>query len=207
MRRIWASGKAQDAVKYISQYITENEVARVVNRPFTKYKSNFDLNGELNNIPDTLNKLLAMDYQTFLVDNNLVKVDRATMSVSIEGREPMLDHRLVEFLAQVPASMKVKDNINKYLLKTIVHKYIPATMMDRPKRPFIAPLTEWFKDELRAQMEYYLSPGKLGKSGFFDVQEVTKLKDRYLGGGAVSHQKLWNILVFQLWYSRWIEKL
>ncbi|GAA0560824.1 asparagine synthase (glutamine-hydrolyzing) [Chitinophaga japonensis] len=207
MKLIWASGQPQYALKYISQYLTESEVNHYLQVTPDKYRTNFDLNGELNEVNDPLNKLLAIDYKTFLVDNNLVKVDRATMSVSIEGREPMLDHRLVEFLAQVPASLKVKDNVNKYILKTIVHKYIPPSLMDRPKRPFIAPLQEWFRDELREQMQYYLAPGRLNKTGLFNAPHVQQLMNRYLLDGKVSHQKLWNILVFQLWYNRWMEKL
>ncbi len=207
MKLIWASGKPQHALKYISQYLTENEVNYYTAMQADGYKTNFDMNGELDNMNDPLNRLLAVDYKTFLVDNNLVKVDRATMSVSIEGREPMLDHRLVEFLAKVPAGLKVKDGINKYILKTIVHKYIPKPLMERPKRPFIAPLQEWFRDELKEQMQYYLSGERLAKSGLFNVPHVEGLLKNYLSGGKVSHQKLWNMLVFQLWYSRWIEKL
>ncbi|SIN81608.1 asparagine synthase (glutamine-hydrolyzing) [Chitinophaga niabensis] len=207
MKLIWQDGKPQQALKYISQYITESEAAYYMGSATGKYKTNFDLNGELSSIPDPLNKLLAIDYRTFLVDNNLVKVDRATMSVSIEGREPMLDHRLLEFLATVPAALKVKEQTNKYILKTIVHKYIPKSMMDRPKRPFIAPLQEWFKDDLREQMQYYLAPERLQKTGLFNASHVQELLKKYLDGGRVSHQKLWNILVFQLWYDRWIEKL
>ncbi|PUZ23170.1 asparagine synthase (glutamine-hydrolyzing) [Chitinophaga parva] len=207
MKLIWASGKPQQALKYISQYLTEAEVSQYTGLAKSSYKTNFDLNGELGNIADPLNRLLAVDYKTFLVDNNLVKVDRATMSVSIEGREPMLDHRLVEFLAQVPTSLKTKGGVNKYILKEIVHKYIPRELMERPKRPFIAPLQEWFRDELKEQMRYYLTGERLARSGFFQVKEVEKLLEHYLAGGKVSHQKLWNMLVFQLWYSRWIEKL
>ncbi|RFS19567.1 asparagine synthase (glutamine-hydrolyzing) [Chitinophaga silvatica] len=207
MKLIWASGKPQQALKYISQYLTESEVGHYTGVGKSAYQTNFDLNGELNRISDPLNRLLAVDYKTFLVDNNLVKVDRATMSVSIEGREPMLDHRLVEFLAQVPSSLKMKGGVNKYILKEIVHRYVPKKLMERPKRPFIAPLQVWFKDELKEQMQYYLTGSRLAKSGFFNVPHVEKLLAHYLAGGKVSHQKLWNMLVFQLWYSRWIEKL
>ncbi|MFY0255810.1 asparagine synthase (glutamine-hydrolyzing) [Chitinophaga sp. 30R24] len=207
MKLIWASGKPQQALKYISQYLTEQEVNHYTAFPAAGYRTNFDMNGELDRINDPLNRLLAVDYKTFLVDNNLVKVDRATMSVSMEGREPMLDHRLLEFLAQVPGSMKIKAGVNKYILKSIVHKYIPRELMERPKRPFIAPLQEWFRDELKEQMQYYLSGPRLAKSGLFNVPHVEQLLNYYLSGGKVSHQKLWNMLVFQLWYSRWIEKL
>ncbi|QEH42587.1 asparagine synthase (glutamine-hydrolyzing) [Chitinophaga sp. XS-30] len=207
MKLIWGSGKPQEALKYISQYLTESEASYYMGRKTEGYRTNFDLNGELADMNDPLNRLLAIDYKTFLVDNNLVKVDRATMSVSIEGREPMLDHRLVEYLAQVPASIKVKDGVNKYILKSIVHKYIPKSLMDRPKRPFIAPLQEWFREDLTDRMQYFMSPERLERTGLFNAAHVQQLLKRYLAGEKISYQKLWNILVFQLWYDRWIEKL
>ncbi|MGX5819036.1 asparagine synthase (glutamine-hydrolyzing) [Chitinophaga lutea] len=207
MRQIWQSGNPQQALKYISQYLTEKETDHYMSQSWQRYKTDFDLNGELKDVNDPLNRLLAIDYRTFLVDNNLVKVDRATMSVSIEGREPMLDHRLVEHLATIPSSLKVKNGVNKYILKQIVHRYIPQHLMDRPKKPFIAPLQVWFRDELRERMQYYLAPERLARTGLFDAANVQGLLRRYLDGGKVSHQKLWNILVFQLWYDRWIEKL
>ncbi|GEP88883.1 asparagine synthase (glutamine-hydrolysing) [Chitinophaga terrae (ex Kim and Jung 2007)] len=207
MKLIWASGQSPRALKYIAQYLTESEVQHYMGQTAAAYKTNFDLNGELNGVNDELNRLLAVDYKTFLVDNNLVKVDRATMSVGIEGREPMLDHRIVEFMAKVPASLKTKNGINKYILKQVVHRYIPPALMDRPKRPFIAPLQVWFREELKEKMQYYLSADRLEKTGLLHGQNINKLLQRYLAGEKVSHQKLWNILVFQLWYNRWIEKL
>lgn len=205
MKLIWQSGKPELAMKYISQYVTESEADHYMGVPVERYKTNFDLNGDLAKVNGKLNRLLAVDYTTFLVDNNLVKMDRATMSVSIEGREPMLDHRLVEYLARVPDALKTKDGVNKYLLKSIVHKYVPRSMMERPKKPFIAPLTIWFKDELKAQMDHYLSASNLNSTGLINGENVQELLKRYQQGEKVSHQKLWNILVFQLWYERWMK--
>ncbi len=149
--------------------------------------------------------MLAIDYKTFLVDNNLVKVDRATMSVGLEGREPMLDHRIIEFVAQLPAHLKIRNQTNKYILKQIVHKYVPQGLMDRPKMPFIAPLNVWFKDELKEKIQYYLSEEKLNETGLFNNAPVIKLSKDYLQGRRVTYQKVWNILVFQLWYEKWFN--
>ena len=148
--------------------------------------------------------MLAIDFQTFLVDNNLVKVDRATMSVGLEGREPMLDHHVIEFVSRLPSDLKIKGNVNKYILKKIVHKYVPESLMARPKMPFIAPLTHWFRGQLRAQMYELLSYEKLQKGGFFNPEPIVRLRDQYIQGKKVSHQKLWNILVFQLWHEHWM---
>ncbi|MBV9962986.1 MAG: asparagine synthase (glutamine-hydrolyzing) [Parafilimonas sp.] len=205
MQKIWQEKSPAAAMKYISQYITEDEANVFLKHKYAGYKTNFE--SEKNLFPDvnTLNKLLAIDYQTFLVDNNLVKVDRATMSVGLEGREPMLDHRIIEFVAQLPAHLKIRNQTNKYILKQIVHKYVPQHLMDRPKMPFIAPLTVWFKDELKEKIQYYLSEKKLNESGLFNNAPVIKLSKDYLDGKRVTYQKVWNILVFQLWYEKWFN--
>jgi asparagine synthase (glutamine-hydrolysing) len=207
VREIWRAKSSSVALKIISQYFTVNEILRLIKEPFDSYSTFFDNDGTWNLFDDDINSLLAVDYKTFLVDNNLVKVDRATMSVGLEGREPMLDHRLIEYLATVPSNIKIKDGVNKWILKEIVHKYIPRELMERPKRPFIAPLGKWFRSELSEMMRYYLSNEALRKSDMFKSIEVQKLLNEYLKGKSISSQKLWNILVYQLWYSRWIEKI
>lgn len=207
MKLIWQSKDPVQAVKYISQYITESEVRSFLKVPFDHCKTVFDERDQLIQNNGITNHLLAIDYKTFLVDNNLVKVDRATMSVSLEGREPMLDQNVIEFVAALPSSFKIRDGVNKWLLKQVVHKYIPKELMERPKRPFIAPLMVWFREELKEQLRYYLSKKCLDKTGVFNAAPILKLRDSYLEGKKVNYQKLWQILIFQLWYDRWIEKL
>ena len=207
MKLIWKSHDPVDAVKYISQYITETEVKEFLGKPFDNYHTFFHDSDKLVKNGGITNRLLAVDYKTFLVDNNLVKVDRATMSVSLEGREPMLDQRLIEYVAQLPSNFKIRDGVNKWLLKQIVHQYIPRELMERPKRPFIAPLMVWFRDDLKEQLKYYLSEKCLSATGVFDHKPIIELRDRYLQGQKVNYQKLWQVLIFQLWYNQWIKKL
>lgn len=207
MKLIWKSHDPVSAVKYISQYITESEVESFLGKPFERYHTHFDDGARLIKNDGITNRLLAVDYKTFLVDNNLVKVDRATMSVSLEGREPMLDHKVIEYLSQLPSSFKIRDGVNKWLLKQVVHRYIPKELMERPKRPFIAPLMVWFRDDLSEQLKYYLSERALSKTNMFDHEPIIRLRDQYLAGRKVNYQKLWQVLVFQLWYNQWIEKL
>lgn len=204
IQKIWAEADPVASMKYISQYITESEANKFLLRPFENYKTRFDASREINNHNDALNRMLAIDYQTFLVDNNLVKVDRATMSVGLEGREPMLDHNLIEFLSSLPSDLKIRNGINKYLLKKIVHKYIPSSLMDRPKKPFIAPLNIWFKNSLREQISSYLNEHTLKNQKIFNAVSIMRYRDKYLQGENVNYQKLWNILVFQLWYHKWM---
>jgi asparagine synthase (glutamine-hydrolysing) len=204
MQKIWAAQSAVVALKYISQYITENEVASLMAVPFRPQPIHFEDGSLLGASNDSLNKLLAIDWKTFLVDNNLTKVDRATMSVALEGREPMLDHRVIEFVAQLPSHLKIRNGVTKYILKEIVHRHVPKPLMERPKMPFIAPLTLWFRKELREMMTNYLNREKLEAGGFFNADVVLKMRDTYLSGSAqVGHQKLWNLLVFQMWHERW----
>lgn len=207
MRLIWKSHDPIQAVKYISQYITEKEVASFLGQPFEKYHTFFEDGARLEHNDGVVNRLLAVDYKTFLADNNLVKVDRATMSVSLEGREPMLDQRVIEFVAQLPSSFKIRGGVNKWLLKQVVHKYIPRELMERPKMPFIAPLMVWFREDLKEQLRYYLSEKCLAVSGVFAPAPIIQLRDEYLAGKKVNYQKLWQVLIFQLWYDRWIAKL
>ncbi len=204
MKKIWSSRSAVTAMKYISQYTTPKETRQFLRADFVDYRTNFDIEPLIGRGNDSINKMLAVDYQTFLVDNNLVKVDRATMSVSIEGREPMLDHRVIELISRLPSDLKIRKGVNKYLLKRIVHKYIPRELMDRPKRPFLAPLTIWFRDELKEKMNEYLNAEKLGEHGFFNIDVIIKLRDKYQSGEKINYQKLWNVMVFQLWYERWM---
>jgi asparagine synthase (glutamine-hydrolysing) len=207
MKLIWKSKDPVQAVKYISQYITEKEAASFLGGRFEKYHTFFEDGDQLEHNDGITNRLLAVDYKTFLVDNNLVKVDRATMSVGLEGREPMLDHRVIEYLAQLPSNFKIRNGVNKWLLKEVVHRYIPKPLMERPKKPFIAPLMVWFKEDLKEQLKYYLSEGALSKTGVFDHEPIIKMRDQYLNGGKVNYQKLWQVLMFQLWYNRWVAKL
>lgn len=207
MKLIWRKHDPIQAMKYISQYITESEVKTFLGRDFDRYHTFFEEGEKLAKHDGEVNRMLAIDYKTFLVDNNLVKVDRATMSVGLEGREPMLDHHIIEFLAGLPSSFKIRDGVTKWLLKQVVHRYIPREIMERPKRPFIAPLTVWFKEELKEQLKYYLGERALAASGVFDAAAIIRLRDDYLAGKKVNYQKLWQVLVFQLWFDKWMQKL
>jgi asparagine synthase (glutamine-hydrolysing) len=205
MRKIWKSGNGLTALKTISQFMPEDEVEIFSRMPITWYKTAFDSGNELNGNSDLINKMLAVDYKTFLSDNNLNKMDRATMSVSLEGREPLLDQRIVEFVSQLPSGLKINNGINKYLLKQLVHRYVPKEMMDRPKMPFVAPINVWFQNELKEFFLHYLDKTRLEKQGLFNAEPIILLRDRYLKGNKENVQKLWNLLVFQMWYERWME--
>lgn len=202
---ILQKGNPVHAMKVISQFNTAAELKERFLFPFDLPKTDFDINGVLNDFNDDLNKMLAVDYRTFLVDNNLTKVDRATMSVSLEGREPLLDHRIIEFSAQLPSQYKFENGKGKIILKNIVHKYVPENIMNRPKMGFIVPIMGWFRNELKDMVMHHLSDERLRQDGIFNMREVAGLRDRYLKGNSENVQKLWHLLIFQMWKERWMD--
>ncbi len=165
----------------------------------------FDDIGKLNGENDYVNGCLALDYTTYLVDDILVKVDRATMSVSLEGREPLLDHRISEFGAQLPTELKLRNETDKkYLLKKVTHKYIPQELMDRPKAGFAIPMNEWFRTDLKHYVMDYINEEKLAKHDFINIKKAIKVRDEFLAGRERRETQVWLLLVFQMWWEKWM---
>lgn len=154
---------------------------------------------------DQFNAMLIGDYKTYMVDDILTKVDRAAMSVGLEGREPLLDYRLAEYLASVPYSMKTKNGISKYLLKEIAHQYIPEEIMTRPKMGFAIPVIDWMKNELRDLLESELSEARVSAAGVFNYAEVKRLKENYLSGKKEDFDPVWFLFIFHQWYHQWMK--
>lgn len=146
--------------------------------------------------------MMLWDYHRYMVDDILVKVDRSTMANSIEGREPLLDHRIAEFMAQVPFELKYKDGTSKYLLKRVLSKYIPKDLFERPKMGFGIPMYEWFSGELKKLFEIYLTKEQFDRHGLFDFRY---LKQNYLDKSDNDVIRLWSLLVFEMWYERYLE--
>ncbi len=154
-------------------------------------------------ISNPLEVLQAIDYVRYLPGDIMTKVDRATMSVSLEGREPLLDHRLIEFSARLPVEYKYSGGIKKKIFKDIVHRYIPKELMDRPKSGFTLPINNWLRGDLRIFLEDFLSPSSLRKTGIFNLQGVEKLKNNFLKKNT-RKDTIWKILQFQMWAQRWL---
>lgn len=151
-----------------------------------------------------LSYMMAIDYQTYLVDDILQKVDRATMTASLEGREPFLDHRVIEWAATLPDDFKYHNGEKKYILKEIVHEFIPKEMMDRPKMGFAIPIGSWMQTDLRETVEEYLREDLIRKQGIFRWEYVDKLKHDFFNGKKEYDVKMWYLLMFQMWYSKWM---
>lgn len=147
---------------------------------------------------------LAVDYRGYLQDDILVKVDRATMSVSLEGRDPLIDHRLLEFSARLPLKFKLKGYTQKRILKDILYGYIPEAMMGRPKTGFSLPILKWMRNDLSYLLDDYLDEKKISRSGLFNTPGVAG-QVRLFKEDKLHHSTLiWKLLMFQLWYDRWM---
>jgi len=181
---------------------SNDEIERLLLKPTQKIITSFDI--DVSKIEDSLSQMLLIDYKTYMADDILTKVDRATMSVGLEGREPFLDRTIIEFASQLPNKMKYRNGQKKWVLKEITHKYIPKEIMERPKMGFSPPITEWFRDELKSYFLDYLSYERIEREGIFNPNEVVRMRDEYLNGRAVSVHRLWFILMFEMWYERWM---
>ncbi len=149
--------------------------------------------------------MMLWDYHRYLPDAILTKTDRATMSVSIEGREPLLDHRIAEFMAQVPFKYKYKDGTSKYLLRKVLQRYLPNDLIDRPKMGFGIPMFEWFSKDLRNLFDIYFDEDEIKRQGILNAKYIKKEHDKLKNNRPININKLWFILVFEMWYKKYVK--
>ncbi|MGZ8347478.1 MAG: asparagine synthase (glutamine-hydrolyzing) [Allosphingosinicella sp.] len=147
---------------------------------------------------DTL-RTMYCDAMSYLPDDILCKVDRAAMAVSLETRVPFLDHRVAELAARIPISMKVRAGRGKHILRRLVHREVPAALLERPKAGFAVPVGQWIKGSLRDWAEALLDPRQMREQGYFDADIVQHRWRRHLLGEQDSTAALWAILMFQAW--------
>lgn len=196
---------AQNMMFSLSKQMSDEELKSIFKSTINNLETAY-LSSELKHeFYSPLAFMQAIDYQTYLLDDILQKVDRASMTASLEGREPFLDHRIIEYAAQLPNNYKYNGGIKKYILKEIVHQYIPKNLMDRQKMGFAIPIESWLFQSLKEKVNYYLSEEKILSQNIFSEIAVRKLiKDFYSGKMEVA-QKIWNLLMFQLWYEKWMN--
>ncbi len=154
---------------------------------------------------DRLAGLIELYATTYLPDDILTKVDRASMACSLEVRAPFLDYTLVEFLGRVPSRLKLRRLETKVLLKRAMAGRLPEGIAERRKKGFGIPLARWLRGPLRERLLDELSPARLDRQGIFVPAEVERLVGEHLSGRRSHHKELWTLLVFQLWHRRWAE--
>jgi asparagine synthase (glutamine-hydrolysing) len=143
--------------------------------------------------------MMLRDALTYLPDDILVKVDRASMGVSLEVRVPFLDTRVAEFCWALPMSLKIKDGQRKWLLRQVLDRYVPRRMVERPKTGFAVPIAGWLRGSLKNWAADLLNPRKLRTEGFLNADQVSAVWAAHISGRANYHDRLWTALMFESW--------
>lgn len=152
-----------------------------------------------------LSRFMLVDQKTYLPDAILSKMDRASMAVGLEIRVPLLDHRVVEYTSKLPEDFKYRNGTGKYLLKKLLTKYVPTELFERPKMGFGVPIGRWFQTKLKDLMSDYLAPNRLKQEGLFDHTIVQEIIDEHLSNKTNHQNRLWTLLMWEMWRERWLR--
>ncbi len=177
---------------------------KVSNSVFTKSEINHALSDKYHFINDpsfeninNIEKMMLSDFNGYLADDILVKVDRASMSISLESREPLLDHKVIEYAVKLPIEFKK----NKRILKDILSKYVPKELFERKKTGFGIPINNWLRNDLKYLIDTHMDVSLIKDQNIFDVGYIESLKDLFFRD-KIDDRKIWTILMFQMWFSK-----
>ena len=156
---------------------------------------------------DSMSQMMATDFDMYMVGDVLTKVDRASMAVSLEAREPFLDHELLEFTARLPLRFKYRDGTSKYLLRQVLSRYLPPEDFLRAKQGFASPVAKWISGPLRSRVEKIRgNAGGLAQMGSLDVNEIQKSIDGHFSAGNPGANQIWLLLNLQFWQDNWYTR-
>jgi asparagine synthase (glutamine-hydrolysing) len=151
------------------------------------------------NLPEFEDQMMYLDSVSYLPDDILAKVDRASMAVSLETRVPLLDHRVVEFAWTLPLRCKIRAGQGKWSLRQVLYRYVPRELVERPKSGFAIPLGAWLRGELRDWADSLLDASRLRQEGYFRPEPVQQKWAEHLSGQREWETQLWSVLMFETW--------
>jgi asparagine synthase (glutamine-hydrolysing) len=154
---------------------------------------------------DPLNQVLMLDMRLYLENDILVKLDRASMMASLEGRVPLLNNDFVDYATRLPLNMKLRGLRSKFLLKRALRGLLPESILNRPKKGFGIPVAHWFRGPLKEQMLSVLSPDRIARKGLFDPASVARLIADHLEGRRDNRKQLWTLFAFELWHDGYVS--
>jgi asparagine synthase (glutamine-hydrolysing) len=182
-----------------SKFFGKNELSNLLGNHYVD--SEF-LDLDNNKTHSDLSDLLASDFNNYLLNDILIKLDRATMSVGLEGREPLLDHRVTEFAASLPDDFKLNGSVSKHLLREVNKLYLPTELTSGAKQGFSIPKNDWLVEHLGDYVNYYLSDKFILDQGIFERKYTRHLLSLYkIRRG---HNRIWNLVLFNMWYEKWM---
>jgi asparagine synthase (glutamine-hydrolysing) len=176
------------------------EIQKLIERQSDKIFYDYSIDNK-----DLFNKMSLIDFKTYLVDDLLTLTDRMSMAHSLETRVPFVDHKIVEFFASIPASLKIRGLTKKYLLKKAAERLLPKEIIYRKKMGFSVPLVLWFRNGMKEYVNNMLSRTNVRKLGYFNYSFISKIKESHMNMKANFDEKLWALINFIKWHEKYIE--
>lgn len=201
------------ALRYPERYIsgvalsTEDDLSPILSPEVMQFDPYRSVRAHFlrDDVEDEMDKILAGDIDTYLVDDILVKVDRTTMANSLEARAPLLDHQLLEFAARLPFNMKCRDYQGKYLLRKVAARLLPSDCLQKRKQGFAIPLAKWFREDFKPLMQDVIESRAFRERGIFNVVGVRGLYAQHLAGRHDFSELLWLVLTYEMWARIYVD--
>ena len=179
----------------LREEIGKNERPRVISKEYQK-----------SGVKDLIDSTLYVDLMTYMPGDLLPKVDITSMANSLEARSPFLDHKFLEFSAQLPSRLKIKGIVTKYILKKAFQKILPDSILRREKLGFGVPVGRWFRDELKDYAYDVLLDSKAMSRGYFRKDKIKEILDVHVSGKVNNGAKIWSLLNLELWHRIFIDR-